>query len=104
MCCMKIINYNNCEFVEFNHLVTILDLETNEKIHCMLVPTLTKEMFESALSECGNKNEISRFANSGRIWVHTPLGGALLGKRENEKFEFSELGCIKEYRVIKIFS
>ena len=68
MCCMKIINYNNCEFVEFNHSVSVLDLQTNEKFHCMIVPTLTSEMFESVVNEYGNNGEIFKFPNSGKVW------------------------------------
>ena len=100
---MKIINYNNCEFVEFNHLVMVLDLQTNEKFHCMIVPTLTREMFESAVDEYGNNGEISKFPNSGKVWVHTPFGGAMYGRKENEEFGFYEQGVLRKFKVIKIF-
>lgn len=90
-------NYGTGEFVEFNKIVEIEDVETGKIRYCIVVEQLTIE----TLFEMINARPV---CEDGKIWVHTPLGGALLGKRKGEVVEYNVYGNPKKCKINKIFS
>ena len=90
-------DYGTGEFVEYNRIVAIKDLETQETSHCIVVEKLTIDNLVTMLTS-------SPVCERGTIWVHTPLGGALLGKKKNEIVSYYVCGKLKQCKILKIYS
>jgi len=90
-------NYN-CDIVEFEKIIMVEDLLVNKKWFCIIEKSFSKDMYEQII-----QNPTSA-PQKGKIWVHTPLGGALIGKKVGEKVCFYENGNKKYIKVCKIFS
>lgn len=90
-------DYGTGDVVEFNKIVEIEDLLSGSSRYCTVVENLTIE----TLFEMINSKPV---CEDGKIWVHTPLGGALLGKKNGEVVEYSVCGAVKKCKINKIFS
>ena len=94
--------HNNDNHVDFNQWVEFEDLDTKQKSFCQVSPELTDSMYELITYQ----TEISypRICLSGIIWVHTPLGGAIIGRHINDEFSFCVNGKLKRCKVLKIIN
>ena len=92
------------EYVEINTWVKVLNLSSGEFMFCRVVPCLTQQMCKDNFHESAGSWEIFPLKNEGDVWVHTPLGGAILGRMVGDEFGFYENGSLQKYRILKILS
>ena len=93
-------------FVKFSFdlsgkLVKIKDLSTGKSWYCCIKRTLTNKIIDVKKE---NIYEVTEFPHVGEVWVHTPLGGAILGRMVGDEFGFYENGLLQKYRILKILS
>ena len=90
-------DYGTGERVEYNRIVELEDITTGNKWHCTVVEHLTIENHLNMIST-------TPVCEKGTIWVHTPLGGAILGKKKNEIISYYVYGKQKQCKILKIYS
>ena len=100
----KIISYQPREYVSYNHWVEIEELESGKQWFVFVVPYLTKNIYDNRLIENENDDMIYSFRNEGKIWAHTPLGGAILGRMKGDIFGFYERGILIKCKILKLLS
>ena len=88
----------------YNHWVEIEDIESSKRWFVFIVPYLCEEVFQSKLRINNNEDKIYAFSNEGKVWAHTPLGGAILGRMVGDEFGFYESGKLIRCKVIKLLS
>ena len=99
-----IISYQVKEYVGYNHWVEIEDVESGKQWFVYIVPYLTEDIFKNKSVLNGNESKIYAFSNEGKVWAHTPLGGAILGRMKGDIFGFYESGKLIKCKVIKLLS
>ena len=92
-------NYN-CEYVVYNKWVEVEDLKTLERWFCLVSPDLTEELLEKYRNPIDELKSIKE----GIVWVHTPLGGSIIGRMVGDEFGFYENGVLNRCRVKRIIS
>lgn len=100
----KIISYKQIQYVMYNCWVEVEDLSTGERWFCLIVPYLNEEIFSQRLCVSGLEDKIYAFSNKGKVWLHTPLGGALIGRMVGDEFGFYENGSLIRCKVVRILS
>ena len=93
--------YYNTTYVEYFKLVEIEDLSNGNTWYCCLTPTLNKRIVDI---EKADVYSIESFSNEGEVWVHTPLGGALFGRKVGDIIFFYEKGYLKQYKIRRVLS
>ena len=97
---MSVFSYD-ATYVDFDKLVKIKDLSTGKSWYCCIKRTLTNKIIDVKKE---NIYEVTEFPHVGEVWVHTPLGGAILGRMVGDEFGFYENGSLQKYRILKILS
>ena len=98
-----IIHYDCSIFVEVYKWGEVEEVKTGRRWFCSVVPSLTKELLGQENLDLSQENwMISKFSNEGKVWVHTPLGGALIGRMVGDEFGFYEKGKLLKCRVRRI--
>lgn len=100
----KFISYQPKEYVGYNHWVEIEEVESNKQWFVFVVPYFSKEIYDNKLMLNNNEEKIYAFRNEGKVWAHTPLGGAILGRMKGDVFGFYENGKLIRCKVIKLLS
>jgi len=100
----KIISYKKIEYVSTGYWVEVEDLSTGDRWFCCVEPFLNEEILSQKLCLGDDDNKIYALTNKGKVWLHTPLGGAIIGRREGDTFGFYENGSLVRCKVIRILS
>lgn len=95
-------DYRSCEYVDFNQWVKIKNLGSGEESMCMVSQEFTPAVYKNIL--VSQKSNPEKLGLSGIIWLHTPLGGAIIGRRINDEFGFYVNGQLIRCKVLKILS